>query len=585
MKEFATLLPFLRRYRHMYIIGLLSIMCTDLLQLSIPKILGAFTDEVKDGVITSGQSGKFIALLLLAAAGIFMFRYLWRRFIFGAARAVEYELRNKLLAHLQTLSASWYDNRKTGDLMAHTTNDIGAIRFVLGLGAITIVDSLVMLSMAIFMMASTISWKLTLVGLFPLPLMALVTLSFGRMIYKRYRAAQESFSRLTEKVQENISGMRVVKAFVQEEAEINSFAAVNEQNYRRNMRVAQVQALFHPLVQFIAGLSLLLVLGYGGILVIRREISLGDYVAFFGYLGLLTWPIMAIGWMINIFQRGAASMARLNAIFAMKPEVQDEPERVDRSIDRITGEVAITGLTFHYPGYQTPALKNINVHVAPGQSLAVTGRTGSGKSTLASLLVRLYNPEPGQILIDGRDIRSIPLAVLRRDIGFVPQDHFLFSRTIKGNIAFGMDDYSEEEVVQAARDAGLLDNILDFPRGFETMVGERGVTLSGGQKQRLAIARALIKNPRILILDDCLSAVDTRTEEMILRRLKEIMKGRTTIFISHRISTIRHVDQIIVLDEGEITESGSHDELLAKNGLYREMYERQQLEEKISHEA
>lgn len=584
MKEFLALKGFFYRNRWMYILGLLSVLLTDLLQIAIPKIIGFFTDDLKLGKLETKTVVTYIVLLMLVAAGMFLFRYLWRMLIFGTARKLEYELRNNLFAHFQSLSTSFFNNVKTGDLMAHATNDLTAIRFAAAAGIIMLVDTVFLITLTLFMMIQTISWKLTLVGLLPLPALAFIASRIGKVIHRRFRKSQESFSLLTDRVQENISGMRVVKAFVQEDLEVEKFQQTNTLNYERNMRVAQMQALFHPLVQLISGMSLVLVLGYGGILVLRNEITLGDFVAFNFYLGLLTWPMLAMGWMINIFQRGAASMGRINDLFRKKGEIYDSPELVEPILS-IQGDIRFNSLSFTYPGSHTLALKNINLHVPVGSSLAIVGRTGSGKSTLANLLVRLYQVPSGAIEIDGHSIEKLPLAVLRGDIGYVPQDNFLFSATIQQNIGFGLDEYKFEQVEEAARDAQLLDNVIDFPKKFETMLGERGVTLSGGQKQRLSIARALIKNPSILILDDSLSAVDTATEEAILQNLKRIMKDRTTILIAHRISTIQHSDQIIVLDEGRIVERGTHDSLLAQKGLYYEMYEKQLLEEKIANEG
>jgi ATP-binding cassette subfamily B multidrug efflux pump len=568
----------------MYILGFISVLITDVLQIFIPKIIGTFADDVQSGFISNSRVFTYMGWILLIAAGMFLFRYFWRMLIFGTARKLEYQLRNDLFAHYQSLSTSFFNTVKTGDLMAHATNDLTAIRFAAAAGVIMLVDTVVLITFTLFMMIQTISWKLTVVGLLPLPALAFVASQIGKIIHKRFRKSQESFSLLTDRVQENISGMRVVKAFVQEESEVEKFQQTNDLNYRRNMRVAQMQALFHPLVQFISGVSLVLVLGYGGILVIRQEITLGDFVAFNFYLALLTWPMLAMGWMINVFQRGAASMGRINDLFAQKGEIYDAPEKM-KPIQEILGDIHFKRLSFRYPGSSEYALKDIALHVPIGTSLAIVGRTGSGKSTLANLLVRLYNVEPESLKIDGQPIDEIPLEVLRSHIGYVPQDNFLFSATIQENIAFGLDQYSPDQVRQAADNAQLLENVMDFPRQFDTMLGERGVTLSGGQKQRLSIARALAKNPSILILDDSLSAVDTRTEEAILHRLKQMMKDRTTVLIAHRISTIKHADQIIVLDQGRIVERGNHESLLAKNGVYREMYEKQLLEEKIASEA
>jgi ATP-binding cassette subfamily B multidrug efflux pump len=584
MKEFLALKGFIIKHKWMYILGFISVLVTDIFQIFIPKIVGLFTDDVQTGFISTSRVFSYMGLILLLAAGMFLFRYFWRMLIFGTARKLEYQLRNDLFAHYQSLSTSFFNNVKTGDLMAHATNDLTAVRFAAAAGVIMLVDTVTLITFTLFMMIQTISLKLTVVGLLPLPALAFVALRIGKTIHKRFRKSQESFSLLTDRVQENISGMRVVKAFVQEEPEVEKFQQTNDLNYQRNMRVAQMQALFHPLVQFISGISLVLVLGYGGILVIRQEITLGDFVAFNFYLGLLTWPMLAMGWMINVFQRGAASMGRINDLFAKKGEIYDSAEKI-KPLEEISGDIRFDKLSFRYPGSSEYALKNINFHIPVGTSLAIVGRTGSGKSTLANLLVRLYNVDSGSLQIDGKSIDEIPLEVLRSRIGYVPQDNFLFSATIKENIGFGLDEYTSDQVKQAAESAQLLDNIVDFPRQFDTMLGERGVTLSGGQKQRLSIARALIKNPSILILDDSLSAVDTRTEEAILHRLKHLMNNRTTILIAHRISTIEHADQIIVLDEGSIVEQGDHESLLAQNGLYRQMYEKQLLEEKIASEA
>ncbi|WP_274364545.1 ABC transporter ATP-binding protein [Paenibacillus thermotolerans] len=586
MRELWTLRGFVWRFRYRYIAGILSIVVTDLCQLWIPWTLGRFTDEVKDGSIASSALWTYIGWLLLASAGIFIFRYMWRVMIFGAARTLEYEMRNRLFAHYQKMSTAWFTRRKTGDLMAHATNDLQALRFTFGGGVVTTFDTIVLMTLAVVMMASTVDWRLTLVGLLPLPVMAVVTARFGRQIHERFRDAQEAFSGLTDRVQENISGMRVVKAFAQEEAEERKFAGINDVNFMQNMRLARLQALFNPLVQWITGVSLMLVLGYGGILVIQDTITLGEFIAFNSYLGLLTGPIMGIGWMLNIFQRGAASMSRLNEILRTEPQITDAPGVNERDLEPIRGRIELEGVSFRYPGSGSDALSDVHVTVPEGSTLAIVGKTGSGKSTLVNLLVRLYDlPEgKGQIRIDGTNIRDIPLKQLRESIGFVPQENFLFSETIRDNIAFGTNDADERSVADAAQDAQVLDNILDFPKRFDTMLGERGVTLSGGQKQRISIARALIKHPSILILDDSLSAVDTKTEEALLERLRSLRKNKTTIIIAHRISTVQHADHIIVLDNGTIIEQGNHERLLAAGGLYRDMYEKQLLEEQVAGE-
>ncbi|GBF10399.1 ABC transporter ATP-binding protein [Tepidibacillus sp. HK-1] len=584
MKHFLTLKDFFIKHKWRYIIGIVWLIAVDVLQLILPKILGAFTDDLKNQSITTKSMILYGLSIIAVAFFMFLFRYLWRMYVMGTARFLEYKLRSDLFAHFQKLSTNYYNHHKVGDLMAHATNDINAVRMAAGPGIVMIFDTLVLLSATIFMMVQTISVKLTIIALLPLPFMALLTSHFGKLIHQRFRKAQESFSHLTENVQENVSGIRVIKAFVQEQEEIKKFTHANQDYVDKNMELVRIQAIFNPLVQFISGLSFLIVLAYGGILVINRQITLGDFVAFNSYLGLLTWPIMAIGWVINILQRGSASMSRLNEIFATEPEIVDHPQLVDPDLTTIQGEIEFNHLSFTYPGTTKEVLSDINIRIPQGKTLAIVGKTGSGKTTLVNLLVRLYDVSTGMIKIDGRDIKSYPLEVLRQHIGYVPQDNFLFSTTIRENIGFGLDHYTQEQVEKAADDAQVLDNIKDFPAQFDTLLGERGVTLSGGQKQRVSIARALIKNPSILILDDSLSAVDTKTEEAILKRLHELMKNRTSIIIAHRISTLKEADEIIVLDEGKIVERGTHGHLMELQGHYYDLYQKQLLEEMIANQ-
>lgn len=584
VRHFLTLKAFFIEHKWKYIIGILWLIGVDSLQLIVPKILGIYTDGVKNQTITSKEMLLYGIALIAIAFFMFLFRYLWRMYVMGTARFLEYKLRSDLYSHFQKLSTNYYNHHKTGDLMAHATNDINAVRMAAGPGIVMLVDTTVLLTASIIMMSQTISLKLTIVALLPLPFMAYLTSKFGSLIHDRFRNSQESFSRLTDKVQENFSGIRVVKSFVQEKEEIKKFTHANQDYVDKNMHLVKVQAVFHPIVQFISGLSLLIVLAYGGILVINREITLGDFVAFNSYLGLLTWPMMAIGWVMNILQRGAASMARLNEIFNTEPDIIDIPEKINPSLKTVNGDININNLNFTYPGSSYPALKNININLPQGKTLAIVGKTGSGKTTLVNLIVRLYDVRENMIKIDGHDIKEFPLEVLRQNIGYVPQDNFLFSTTIKENIAFGIDNYTDEDIEKAAESSQILDSIRDFPQQFDTVVGERGVSLSGGQKQRVSIARALIKNPSILILDDSLSAVDTKTEEAILKRLEEIMRDRTSIIIAHRISTIKEADEIIMLDEGEIIERGTHEELLEQHGSYYELYQKQLLEDMIAND-
>jgi ATP-binding cassette subfamily B protein len=584
MRNFATLKEFFIKHKWTYILGIFWLISVDLLQLLVPKILGAYTDELSAGAFEAKRLLLYSLVIAGLAIFMFIFRYLWRIYIMGAARLLEFKLRNKLYSHLQKMSTNYFNNKKTGDLMAHATNDINAVRMAAGPGIIMIVDAIVIIAIAVVLMAQTISFKLTLVALIPLPFITFATYKFGSMMHVRSRLIQESFSRVSERVQENLSGMRVIKSFVQEREEINKFEDANQDYVNKNMDFERVHVLFHSLVVFLAGLSLLIVLFYGGMLVINREITLGDFVAFNSYVALLTWPMMAIGRVVNILQRGAASMGRLNEIFETEPEIYDYPKLMNEGITEIKGEIIVKDLSFTYPGTSIEVLNNININLPQGNTLAIIGKTGSGKTTLTNLLLRLYNNEQGVIQIDGHELKTIPLEVLRDNIGYVPQDNFLFSTTIRENIAFGIDEFDDEMIVQAAKAANIYDDISEFPEQFETMVGERGVSISGGQKQRISIARALIKKPSILILDDSLSAVDTKTEEEILDNLLKLRGNLTTINISHRVSTIKEADEIIVLDEGTIIERGTHEELLRLRGSYFELYEKQLLEDMIANQ-
>lgn len=583
MKEFFTLKDFFKENKWAYILGVIWLLSTDLLQMITPRLLGQFTDTVQSQGATPGLIWRYAGLVVLVAAGVALFRFLWRIYILGTSRRLEYYVRDKLYKHLQTLSPSFYDHRKTGDLMAHATNDINAVRASMGVGIVMLVDSVFLTAMAVILMLTTIDWKLTLVALIPLPLLALVALALGRLINVRFRVVQETFSRLSERVQENISGIRVVKAFARERAETKRFSAIAGDYILANMHLIRVWGLFEPLVFFISSLSFTIALVYGGSLVMQGAFRLGSLVAFISYLQMLTWPMIAIGWVINVIQRGSASMGRLNVLFSEQPEVKDIPGA--EPVENIAGGIEFRDLNFSYPGTNIPVLKNININVKPGETLAVVGPTGSGKTTLAALLLRLYNPPPGTIFIDGVDIYRIPLEQLRRAIGCVPQDNFLFSKSIARNIAFGRPGASRPEIEQSAKAAQVYDNIKEFPFQFDTILGERGVTLSGGQKQRISIARALLKNPSILILDDALSAVDTQTEEAILQELKPRLREKTVIMISHRISTVKDAGLIVVLKRGEVVESGTHCELLAQGGVYADLYEKQLLEEKLAREG
>jgi ATP-binding cassette subfamily B protein len=579
-RKFQVLDDFFVRYRYRYVIGVLFFLAVDVLQLLVPRLLGNMTDEFREGVLTMQGLLHYVFLIIGIAFLVAVGRYFWRIYLFGTARLLDYNLRNKFFAHLETLSADFFNRHKTGELMAHATNDIHAVRHAFGQGIMLTIDAVFLTIATVSIMLTTIDTRLVLLGLLPLPFVALVVTGFSRVIHSRFLKVQEAFAGLTDFVQENLSGIRVVKAFVQEEAELAKFMHSNETLVATNMHLVKVWGLFWPLVQYLAGLSFVVVLGYGGKLVVLGDISLGDFVAFTGYLGIAIWPMMAIGWVVNTLQRGMASMDRLNMIFQVRPKITDHDDTVD--VSGIAGQIEFRNLTFKYPDAISPVLRGITLKVPQGMTLGILGRTGSGKSTLTDLLVRVYDPSPGELLIDGTDITKIPLAILRRDIGYVPQDNFLFSASLEQNIGFASCEFRREEVEQAAERAGVKDDIEGFPEGFDTLIGERGVTLSGGQKQRVTIARALIKDPRILILDDCFSAVDTRTEERILRSLRDVRRGRTTILISHRISTLKEADEIIVLDEGQVVERGDHESLVAAGGLYAEIHGRQLLEAELS---
>jgi ATP-binding cassette subfamily B protein len=559
-------------------LGIFWLIVVNTINLQVPRLLGTVTDLLSTRQIGPMDLLRYAGYILGIAAAIAIGRFSWRIFIMGSARKLEYYLRNKLFAHLETLSANFFTENKTGDLMAHATNDISAVRMAMGPGVLMLTDSLYITTITVITMAKNIDGKMTLFALLPMPFLAVIALVFGQKIHVRFKAVQQAFSSMTDRVQENLAGIRVIKSFVQEEAEIARFDKAADNYVVKSMNMIKLWGLFMPIMQLIAGISYLIVLAYGGIMVIHARITLGDLVAFISYLGMLIWPMMAVGRVINVLQRGAASMERLNALFDQTPDVNDHPEAVP--VSSLKGDIDFRNLSFAYPD-GTQALRNISIKVEKGKTLAIIGRTGSGKTTLVNLLLRLYNTEPGQLLIDGIDINMIPLATLRESIGYVPQDNFLFSDTIANNIGFA-GDFSPEDIEEAARLAQVYDNIVEFPLKFETMTGERGVTLSGGQKQRISIARALVKDPNILILDDCLSAVDTHTEEEILKGLRQVRKGRTSIIISHRVSTVMDADEIVVLDQGKIIERGTHEQLVRRGGLYQHLYLKQQLEKKVS---
>lgn len=576
--------PYLRRYRARLFSGFLCIFATTAFMLLVPWLLKLAIDDLKGAVETG--AGDLSRLSLLGYAGIIVgaalvggfFRFLMRYLMIGASRLIEYDLRNDLFAHLQKLSFAYYNRTKTGDLMARATNDLNAVRMFLGPGIMYFSQTMILLPWA-FLLMMMLSVKLTLFAVIPMPLLALFAFWFGRAVHKRFMAVQTQYAALNARVQENLAGIRVVKAYAREDHEEEVFDALSRDLVGKNIDLVKVWGLFFPFMFFMSGISMVIVLWLGGRQVIGGAITLGDFVAFSGYLALLTWPVVSIGWVLNLVQQGAASMTRIRTVMDEKPDIDDRNVSGDHA--PLAGGIEFRAVTFAYGKDREPVLENIDLEIPAGRTVAIVGRTGSGKTSLVQLVPRLFDPTSGQVLIDGVDVREIPLADLRAHIGMVPQETFLFSEKIGENIAFGDPQASREAVENAAQISRIADDLADFPKGYDTVVGERGVTLSGGQKQRTAIARALIRNPRILILDDALSSVDTYTEEKILSGLRGFMKGRTSIIISHRISTVKEADQIVVLEGGGIAEQGDHETLLAKGGLYAEIYQKQLLEEEL----
>ncbi len=567
---------FIGKYKWSYLLGIVILIIIDVLQTEVPLVVGETIDQVALGGFTADMMWRPVIRLAIIAIVVFLGRIGWRWFIFGSARKIERDMRNELYSHLQTLSASYFHEHKAGEIMVYISSDIEAVRMVFAVTVMMGMDSLAIGISTLVKMITQIDLTLTIMAFIPMILVALTTTFVGGELHRRFKARQQAYSDLSDFVNEKLGGMKVIKAFVQEPAERENFEKVNKIACDANVKEARIQAFMFPFMRAVTGLSMALAIGYGGYIAILGRITVGDFGSFIMFLNNLMWPMAAIGRIINILTRGSAAMQRLETVLHAEPEIADWPCARDEG--PVAGTIEARNLTFRYAGREEPVLENVSFTLEKGQTLGVVGRTGTGKTTLVNLLMRVFEPSEGQLYIGGREIHQIPLQQLRETCGYVPQDNFLFSDTISENIRFGDRSKTQEDIEAAAKAACVHENIVDFAEGYNTMVGERGVSLSGGQKQRIAIARALILDPEILILDDSVSAVDTDTEEKILNHLRETRKGKTNIIIAHRISTLQDADKIIVIDGAHIAEMGTHEQLVAQGGIYADMYNRQLLE-------
>lgn len=563
---------FIRKHKFSYLIGILFILTSSYIQTLFPKVLGQVIDILKSENFDLGLVKINIILILLIAIGTFISTSTWRNLVIGNGRKLECHLREVLFNHLQTLSSEFYSKRKTGDLIAYSINDVSAIRMTFGPATALSINGIVLLIASIYSMCRTINWQLTLIALLPIPFIVVIMLGIGKIIHVRFRKIQENFAAISDRIQENIYGIRVIKTYVQEEAELKNFEILNNKMMESNLSMVKISSLLSPIIEVCFSLSFVSSLIIGGNMVLKGTISLGNFVAFNTYLTMIMRPVISIGRIINIFQRGLASLKRLNDILDVEPAIKDGLRAIKIPIK---GEIEYKNFSFNYPGSENMVLKNINIKILKGHTLGIVGRTGSGKSTLANILLKLYNIETDSVFLDEIDLMDYSLETLRESIGYVSQENFLFSASIKDNITFFKDGYSDEQVMESAKNSCIEQSITSLPKGFSTILGERGVNLSGGQKQRICISRSLIKNPNILILDDALSAVDSVTEEEILKNLKALRKDKTSIIISHKISTVINADEIIVLEKGEIVERGTHQQLLKEGGIYFDIFQEQ----------
>jgi len=574
-ESLRTVRVYLWRYRGGLALGLGALVLKDIAGALQPLVIRQAIDTLTHA-LGLGRLLRYAGCLVGLALVKGLFLYWMRVILIGISRDIEFDLRNDLFRHLVELAPDYYGRVRTGDIMARATNDLNAVRMMLGPGIMYWTETSLTFLLAIVIMV-TVDWRLALLAILPAPLVSLAVIFFGQAIHRRFERIQAMFSDISSRVQENLAGMRLVRAFAQEQAELRRFEILNREFIAENIRLVRLSGVFQPLLEALIGLTFLAVLWYGGSQVLARRISIGSFVMFNTYMGFLVWPMIALGWVVNLMQRGSASLARINQIFAEKPSIAPPPHPVP--LTHVRGEIEFRNASVAYPSGR--ALDGINLTIEAGTTVAVVGHTGSGKSTLAGLAPRLLDPTEGRVLLDGVDLRDLAPAALRRQIGFVPQETFLFSATLAENIAFGVESATEDQIRRAAELAGLAADIESFPKGYQTMVGERGITLSGGQKQRTAIARAILRNPRILILDDALSSVDTLTEERILEGLAGIMRGRTVILISHRVSTVQRAHRIVVLERGRIVEQGTHPELISAGGYYADLSQKQTLEEEL----
>lgn len=578
MSIFRKLSWFFKREKKSYFIAIIALFIVALLNILPPRIIGIVVDEIETGALTTRSLVTWLAILAFVAVSQYALRYVWRVRIWGNAARLERIVRGRLFNHFTEMDNEFFQKYRTGDLMAHATNDLRGLRMVAGGGILMIADTVSVGLTTILAMIFVVNWRLTLIAILPMPLLAVVANFLGKKLHFRFRRAQAAFSNLNDKVQESIQGMKVIKTFGQEKEDLEEFKVQTDQVVEENKSVYKVDSLFDPAITLITGLSYIFTILIGGSLVMNDTITIGDFVTFINYINMLVWPMMAVGRLFNILERGNASYDRINNLMSESSSIVEMQGATDKPI---TGDLEFDIKEFYYPGSDTPVLQNISIYIQKGHTLGIVGKTGAGKTTLFKLLLREYDEYEGSIRFNGQDIREYTLDALLENVGYVPQDNFLFSQTIRENIRFANPDLTQEEVEYAARMASVHDDIVSLPEGYDTEVGERGVSLSGGQKQRTSIARSLAVDPEILILDDSLSAVDAETEETILSNLKKERQNKTTIISAHRISSVMHAEEIIVMDEGQIVERGTHEGLLMNDGWYKEMYEQQQLERQL----